>query len=178
MAINQIQTLTFKSQANSDPCNANICTLLEVHVLSNSLMIHCKGRVCLFCFRNRYWSWHPKGIFSWKQSYSPLYMSFFLDRSLGLKYYTDSRCLWRFSACMQEQKGQCPMFPQHINCCSCGDLPFYSTFLNPYFLLKELLQVCAGQQTHKSPPLSFHQTFTLHKSEKHYLAFYYFYLKA
>lgn len=134
MAINQIQTLTFKSQANSDPCNANICTLLEVHVFSNSLMIHCKGRVCLFSFRNRYWSWHPKGIFSWKQSYSPLSMSFFLDRSLGLKYYTDSRCLWRFSACMQEQKGQCPMFPQHINCCSCGDLPFYSTFLNPYFL--------------------------------------------
>lgn len=67
---------------------------------------------------------------------------FFLDRCLGLKCCSDSRCLSRFSACVQEQKEQCPVFPQYGNCYSCRDPPFFATSLNSYFLSRNHSHVC------------------------------------
>lgn len=133
----QIQMRAFKSRANSEPCNANIRALIQAHTLYHFTVR--EEPVCLFCLMNDIdldtqitSSQENKGVSSC------LYF-FFLDRCLGLKSYTDSRCLSRFGACVQEQKAQHPVVPQHYvpqhgNCYSCGDLPFFATLLNPYFV--------------------------------------------
>lgn len=101
---------------------------------------------------------------------------FFLDRCLGLKCCSDSRCLSRFSAHMQEQKGQCPMFPQYGNCYSCRDPPFFATSFNSYFLSRNHSHVPVNTRCINLPSVSPKFRHSLHTSQKTYLAFYYFHL--
>lgn len=115
---------------------------------------------------------------SGQQGYSPCPCIFFLDRCLGLKCCSDFRCLSRFSAHMQEQKGQCPMFPQYGNCYSWRDPLISATSFNSYFLSRNYSHVWR-QDTWciNLPSVSSKFMHSLHTSQKTYLAFYYFYLK-
>lgn len=135
----------------------------------------CKGRLCLSVWLQALiltLKWHHLR----KAMCCFVHVFFFPDRCLGLKCCSDSRCFSRFSAHMQEQKGECPVFPQYGNCYSCRDPPFFATSLNSYFLSRNHSHVQDNTRCINLPSVSSRFRHSLHTSQKTYLAFYYFHL--
>lgn len=147
---------TFKFQSNLDPCNANIQRVHTLHpgtgTFQKGIMTHCKGRVCLFCFR--YWSWHLNGIMSGKQGYFPSPCIFFWIDVLAWNVVQSPDIFWG-SVHMGKNRRSVSCVPTVWYCYSCRDPPFFATSLNSYFLSSNHSR--AGQQMMHPSPLSFLQ---------------------